>query len=83
MYIINIFMYKKTIKIGKLNMEQYFYYQINTAALKSRLQKQSSAKKRPFKKTRCFKRGFKRARLCYNKLKIRLIKKGLNGAASH
>ncbi|GAA8418483.1 hypothetical protein Hpkin71_08930 [Helicobacter pylori] len=54
MYIINIFMYKKTIKIGKLNMEQYFYYQINTAVLKSRLQKQSSAKKRPFKKTRYF-----------------------------
>ncbi|GAA7507734.1 hypothetical protein ckin8_05880 [Helicobacter pylori] len=54
MYIINIFMYKKTIKIGKLNMEQYFYYQINTAALKSRLQKKPSAKKRLFKKTRYF-----------------------------
>ncbi len=54
MYIINIFMYKKTIKIGKLNMEQYFYYQLNTAVLKSRLQKKSSAKKRPFKKTRYF-----------------------------
>lgn len=49
-------MYKITIKIGKLNMEQYFYYQLNTAALKYRLQKKSSAKKHPFKKTRYFER---------------------------
>ncbi len=56
MYIINIFMYKITIKIGKLNMDQYFYYQLNTAALKYKLQKKSSAKKHPFKKTRCFER---------------------------
>ncbi len=56
MYIINIFMYKITIKIGKLNMDQYFYYQLNTAALKYRPQKKSSAKKRPFKKTRYFER---------------------------
>ncbi len=56
MYIINIFMYKITIKIGKLNMEQYFYYQLNTATLKSRLQKKLLTKKRPFKKTRCFER---------------------------
>ncbi|WQU18838.1 hypothetical protein KVC06_06965 [Helicobacter pylori] len=77
-------MYKKTIKIGKLNMEQYFYYQLNTAALKSRPQEKSSAKKRPFKKTRYFKRGFKRTSLCYNKFKIRLIEEGLShGAASH
>ncbi|EMG91609.1 hypothetical protein HMPREF1403_00358 [Helicobacter pylori GAM201Ai] len=58
MYIINIFMYKITIKIGKLNMEQYFYYQLNTAALKSKLQKKLLTKKRLFKKTRYFKRGF-------------------------
>ncbi|EJB90876.1 hypothetical protein HPHPH21_1547 [Helicobacter pylori Hp H-21] len=57
-------------------MEQYFYYQLNTAALKSKLQKKPSAKKRPSKKTRYFKRGFKRARLCYNKFKIRLIEEG-------
>ncbi|GAA8330568.1 hypothetical protein HpHA55_05660 [Helicobacter pylori] len=76
MYIINIFMYKKTIKIGKLNMEQYFYYQLNTAALKSRPQKKLLTKKRPFKKTRYFKRGFKRSRLCYNKFKICLIEEG-------
>lgn len=56
MYIINIFMYKITIKIGKLNMDQYFYYQLNTVALKSRPQKKLSAKKRPFKKTRYFER---------------------------
>ncbi|GAA7862141.1 hypothetical protein BB448_02415 [Helicobacter pylori] len=66
MYIINIFMYKITIKIGKLNMDQYFYYQLNTATLKSKLQKKLSAKKHPFKKTRYFERGFKRASLCYN-----------------
>lgn len=54
MYIINIFMYKITIKIGKLNMEQYFYYQLNTATLKSRPQKRPSAKKRQPKKTHCF-----------------------------
>lgn len=47
-------MYKITIKIGKLNMEQYFYYQLNTATLKSMLQKKSSATKRQPKKTRCF-----------------------------
>lgn len=52
MYIINIFMYKITIKIVKLNMDQYFYYQLNTAALKSKPQKRLSAKKHPFKKTR-------------------------------
>ncbi|GAA9267755.1 hypothetical protein TH0156_11410 [Helicobacter pylori] len=56
MYIINIFMYKITIKIGKLNMEQYFYYQLNTATLKSRPQKRLSAKKHLFKKTRYFER---------------------------
>lgn len=56
MYIINIFMYKITIKIGKLNMEQYFYYQLNTATLKSKPQKKPSAKKHPFKKTRYFER---------------------------
>lgn len=56
MYIINIFMYKITIKIGKLNMEQYFYYQLNTAALKYRPQKRLLAKKHPFKKTRYFER---------------------------
>lgn len=49
-------MYKITIKIGKLNMDQYFYYQLNTAALKSKPQKKSSAKKHPFKKTRYFER---------------------------
>nr|WP_181224741.1 hypothetical protein [Helicobacter pylori] len=37
-------------------MEQYFYYQLNTATLKSKPQKKSSAKKRPFKKTRYFER---------------------------
>ncbi len=56
MYIINIFMYKITIKIGKLNMDQYFYYQLNTATLKSRLQKKLLIKKRLFKKTRYFER---------------------------
>lgn len=49
-------MYKITIKIGKLNMEQYFYYQLNTATLKSKPQKKPSAKKHPFKKTRYFER---------------------------
>lgn len=77
-------MYKITIKIGKLNMDQYFYYQLNIAALKSRPQKKLSAKKRPFKKTRYFKRGFKCASLCYNQFKICLMEEGLShGAASH
>lgn len=57
-------------------MEQYFYYQLNTAALKSRLQKKLLTKKRQPKKTRYFKRVFKRPRLCYNKLKICLIEEG-------
>lgn len=54
MYIINIFMYKITIKIGKLNMEQYFYYQLNTAALKSRLQKEVINQETPIKKDSLF-----------------------------
>ncbi len=37
-------------------MDQYFYYQLNTATLKYRPQKKLSAKKRPFKKTRYFER---------------------------
>ncbi len=40
-------------------MEQYFHYQLNTATLKSRMQKKPSTKKRRSKKTRCFKRGFR------------------------
>lgn len=49
-------MYKITIKIGKLNMDQYFYYQLNTATLKYKPQKKPSAKKRQPKKTRYFER---------------------------
>ncbi len=56
MYIINIFMYKITIKIVKLNMDQYFYYQLNTAALKYKPQKKPSAKRCQPKKTRYFER---------------------------
>ncbi|MCQ2922135.1 hypothetical protein JT092_06170, partial [Helicobacter pylori] len=43
--------YQRQVKHGAI-----FYYQFNTATLKSKPQKRLSAKKHPFKKTRYFER---------------------------
>ncbi len=57
-------------------MEQYFHYQLNTATLKSRMQKKPSAKKHRSKKTRCFKRGFRGVACVTIEFKFCLIEEG-------